>query len=152
MWIISKAPGSWARGAGAQQGGPRRPGANICPKHPVWPLSHAWLSHLAQVSCVLQKAVGDNEILSPRCSSPNVHSHEGPGRGESWTRTGQVQRGRRLSCPHADMKFQEKRDDVELDEHGVCSDLHYGACLCLACARSGPGYPAISPSHWRCIL
>ena len=95
--LVLKLLHSWARWAGARQGGHGWPRANICPKHPVWPressLAGGKLSHLVRVSSVVGKGAAENGILS-HCSSLDALSHGRPERGG---KTGPWQRGPRKS-------------------------------------------------------
>lgn len=120
----------------------------------MWPPSHARLSHLAQASRLLQKAVGDDEILSPRCSSPDVRPHEGPGRGERWTGTGQVQRGRRPPCPHTGVKFQPRQGEERRRGAGRARRPRRPSSRGLPWPRLGVPRawgPSRLPSHWLCV-
>lgn len=150
--LVLKLLHSWARWVRSWQGGPVWLGANICPKHPVWPcelsLAVGKLSHLAQVSGVPWKGASENGILFSHCSSLNVLSHGGPGRGENWTRTGQVQKTQPLSWPHVSMKFTSPlwppRGEEKQSRAGpvpICCHLHH------LCTSSGPEHQAIPSSH-----
>lgn len=141
--LVLKLLHSCARWVRSWQGGPVWLGANICPKHPVWPcessLAVGKLSHLAQVSGVPWKGASENGILFSHCSSLDVLSHGGPGRGENWTRTGQVQKKQPLSWPHVSMKFTfplwPPRGEEKQSGAGpvpICCHLHH------LCTSSGP--------------
>ena len=107
--LVLKLLHSWARWVGAQQGGHGWPGANICPKHPVWPressLAAGKLSHLVLVSSVVWKGAAENGILLSHCSSLDVLSHGGLKRGENRTTTEEVQKNQPLSWPRVGMTF-----------------------------------------------